>query len=96
MWSLLERAGVVATGEPGGQVRQTVLVTGRDGYTAVLALGEISPEFAGKPVILANRMDGRPLGPEHLRLVVPGERRGGRSVRDVVRITVGPAAPAAR
>jgi DMSO/TMAO reductase YedYZ molybdopterin-dependent catalytic subunit len=96
LWSLLDRAGAVDASKPGGQVRQTVLITGSDGYTAVLALGEISPEFAAKPVILADRMDGHPLGPEHLRLIVPGERRGGRSVRDVVRISVNSIAPAAR
>ena len=96
LWSLLQHAGAIDASKPRDQVRQTVLIAGRDGYTAVLALAEISPEFAAKQVILADRMDGEPLGPEHLRLVVPGERRGGRSVRDVVRISVGPATPAAR
>jgi DMSO/TMAO reductase YedYZ molybdopterin-dependent catalytic subunit len=96
LWSVLDRMGAVDANKPREQVRQTVLVTGSDGYTAVLALGEISPDFAGKPVILADRMDGQPLAPEHLRLVVPDERRGGRSVRDVVKISVGSPQPAAR
>jgi hypothetical protein len=47
-------------------------------------------------VILADHMVGQPLAPEHLRLVIPGERRAGRSVRDVVRISVGTAQPATR
>jgi hypothetical protein len=39
------------------QVSQSVVILGRDGYRAVLALGEIAPEFEGKQVILAERMD---------------------------------------
>jgi DMSO/TMAO reductase YedYZ molybdopterin-dependent catalytic subunit len=39
-------------------------------------------------VILAEQMNGKPLGPDHFRLVVPGDQRGGRSVRDVVSITI--------
>ena len=93
LWSLLDRAGAIDTSHPRDHVRQTVVITGRDGYTAILALAEISPEFSAKPVILADHLEGQPLNPDHLRLVVPGETRVGRSVRDVVRITVLPAAP---
>lgn len=88
LWTLLDKAGAVDAKKPRGQVRQTVLITGRDSYTAILALGEIAPEFEGKQVILAEWMDGKALGPEHLRMVVPGDRRGGRSVRDVSSVTV--------
>lgn len=85
LWAVLDRAAVVSRHD---QVRQTVLLTGRDGYTAVLALGEIAPEFENKPVIIAGRMDGQPLGPDHLRIVVPGDKRGGRGVHDLMRVTV--------
>jgi hypothetical protein len=63
-----------------------VAVTGRDGYVAVLALAEIDPEFEGKQVLLAYRRNNQPFSNNELRLVVPGDRRGGRSVHDVVRI----------
>ena len=93
LWTVLGRAGAIDAGRMHDQVRQTVLVTGRDGYTAILALGEIAPEFENKQVIVAERLDGQPLDPEHLRLVVPGDRRGGRGVHDLTRIVVaGPAA----
>jgi DMSO/TMAO reductase YedYZ molybdopterin-dependent catalytic subunit len=85
LWSLLEQAGGLAT-DPRTRLRRSVAVTGRDGYVAVLALAEIDPEFEGKPVLLAYRRDGQPMGGNELRLVVPGDHRGGRSVRDVVRI----------
>ena len=76
---------------PRSRVRRcasTVWVTGSDGYSAALALGEIAPAFEAKRVIVADQTDSRPLGPGHFRLVVPGDRYGGRSVRDVVRIAV--------
>ena len=69
-------------------VRDTVLVTGSDGYTASIAMGEISPAFENKQVILAGQMNGKPLGAAHWRLVVPGDARGGRSGRDVIAIAV--------
>ena len=72
--------------EPRTRLRHTIVVTGRDGYAVVLALAEIDPEFEGKQVVLAYRRDGQPMNGHELRLVVPGDRRGGRSVRDVVRI----------
>jgi hypothetical protein len=64
-------------------------VVGADGWTAVFGLAELSPEFAGKPIQLANEVNGAPIPNQGLRLVVPGEHRGGRSVRDVVRIDIG-------
>jgi hypothetical protein len=54
----------------------------------VLALAELAPEFEGKQVILAQQMNGKPLGNGHLRVVVPADKRGGRSVRDIARIGV--------
>ena len=54
----------------------------------MISLGEISPQFADRPILLADQLNGAPL-PEHaLRLIVPGDRLGGRSVRDVVRIAI--------
>ena len=83
LWSVLQGQGVVAD-DPKERLRRTLIVTGRDGWTAALALAEVDPEFEGKQVILATPRDGKPLDNE-LRLVVPGDKRGGRSARDVVR-----------
>jgi hypothetical protein len=85
LWSVLDSAEILG-GDRRVRLRRTIVVTGRDGYTAVLALAEIDPEFEGKQVLLAYRRDGKPIDGNALRLVVPGDRHGGRSVRDVVRI----------
>jgi hypothetical protein len=58
------------------------------GYTAVFALAELSPQFTGRPIQLADHLNGAPIPGGSVRLIVPGERRAGRSVRDVVRIDI--------
>ena len=49
----------------------------------MLALGEISPEFEDKQVIVAERVDRQPFGRRSR-----GEKRAGCSARDLVRIRV--------
>ena len=61
-------------------------MTGQDGYSVTLAMGEIDPEFENKPVLLALDRDGAALPLP--RLALPGDKRAGRSVRDVATITV--------
>jgi hypothetical protein len=88
LWDVLTASGAIESVKPPEQVRLVVRVTGADGYTAVVALAEIAPQFAGRPVQIADRLNGAPLPDHALRLVVPGDRRGGRSVRDVIRIDI--------
>lgn len=88
LWALLDHAGAIDASKFRQHVRLAVIATGSDGYSVVLALGEVSPEFEGKQVIVAERMDGQLLGAGHFRLVVPGDKRAGRSARDLVSISV--------
>jgi ABC-type molybdate transport system substrate-binding protein len=88
LWDVLAASSVADAIKPAEHVRLAVRVTGADGYTAVVALAEISPQFAGRPIQLADHLNGTLLPDHGLRLVVPGDKRGGRSVRDVVRIDI--------
>jgi molybdate transport system substrate-binding protein len=88
LWDVLGASGLLESVNVSEQPRLVVRVTGSDGYTAVVALAEIAPQFAGRPVQLAYQMNGTPLPNNALRLVVPGDRRGGRSVRDVIRVDI--------
>ena len=87
LWTVLDHAGVVGQGGR-ERVHQVVTVTGRDGYTVALAVAELDPEFEGKSVIVATSADGKPIGAGELRLVVPGDKRAGRSVRNPARVVV--------
>jgi DMSO/TMAO reductase YedYZ molybdopterin-dependent catalytic subunit len=68
-----------------------LVVEASDQYRAVFALPELDPAFTDRVVLLADRRDGKPLagneGP--LRVVVPGEKRHARWVRQVVALKVG-------
>lgn len=88
LWDVLLASGAIGSMKPTDQVRAVVRVTGADGYSATIALAEIAPQFAGRPIQLADHMNGTPVAGRALRLVVPGDRRGGRSVRDVIRIDI--------
>jgi DMSO/TMAO reductase YedYZ molybdopterin-dependent catalytic subunit len=88
---LLRRAGAPLGKElRGPKMRLYVLVKARDGYAAVFALPEFDAGFTDRVILLADRRDGHPLdaveGP--LRLVVPGEKRRARWVRQVIDIEV--------
>lgn len=72
------------------KLRTYVLATGADGYQAIVAWGELDPDFGAQPVLVAWSRDGQPLGEGQgiARLVVPADKRGGRHVATVTRIEV--------
>ena len=88
LWAVLDEAGGLVDGEKYAELRHVIKVTGRDGYVVVLSTGEIAPEFGGKEALLAYQRNDEPAGNSGLRLVLPGDKRGGRNVRDVITIDV--------
>jgi hypothetical protein len=67
-----------------------LVVDAADGYKAVFAWAELDPSFTDPKVYLVTKRDGKPLadteGP--FRLVVPGDKRGGRAVHQVTGLTL--------
>ena len=74
----------------GPALREVVLVSGRDGYAAAIALADTDAGFRKEQILLADRADGQPLGDAAgpLRLVVEGDLRAARCVRMVSAIAV--------
>lgn len=76
----------------GKALARYVVATGSDGFTAVLSLGEVDPAVHAGTVLVADAVDGKPLdakaGP--FQLVVSGDKRPVRSVRNLVKIEVRP------
>lgn len=89
LWDVLVSAGAIDPAKHGEHSHLVLYASGRDGYVATVALAELSPDFENKSVIVADRMDDAPLPGQAVRLIVPGDQRAGRSVRDLVRVTVG-------
>lgn len=77
----------------GKAVSLYLVVEAADGYRAVFALPEVDPAFSDRVVLLADRRDGQPLSPKEgpLQVIVPGEKRHSRWVRQVVALRLGKA-----
>lgn len=87
---LLRRAGV-RTGEQlrGAAMTTVVHVIAADHYQVVFSLGELDPLLGHEQVVLADTEDGHALkGDGPFRLVVPGDQRPARWVRNVMAIEV--------
>lgn len=70
-----------------------LLVTAADGQRVAIALAELWPSMASKPLLLAYEQDGAPVR-DGVRLVVTGDHLSGRSLGGVVAIEGRRAAPA--
>jgi hypothetical protein len=83
---------VGAAGLPAGEavkgpaLLMRVTAVAADGYRVAFSLGEIDAKLGKAPILVADACDGKPLaaadGP--VRLVVEGEARAARSVRQLV------------
>jgi DMSO/TMAO reductase YedYZ molybdopterin-dependent catalytic subunit len=90
--ALLQKAGVPQGEQIRGAALATyVLVEAADDYRVVFSLAELDSGFMDSDVLLADIMDGAPLGPGlgPFRLVAPHEKRPARWVDMVRSITVG-------
>jgi hypothetical protein len=92
VWDVLQRAGgvVADTATRNGVLRNYVVATGSDGYTAVLSLGEIAPTFGNTPAQVATAAASGTLpDPDGFgRITVPGDVRGGRYVSNLANLNV--------
>ena len=84
VYEILKKAGAPLDKELAGKnMAMCVLATARDGYSVVYALAEFDPGFNDNRIIVADKIDGKPLfgyqGP--FRIVAPHEKKGARSVR---------------
>src|SRR5215472_16959732 len=83
---LLAKAGVPLGEKLRGRGLATyIVVQAGDGYAAVYSIAEIDPAINDNRIILADTMNGKPLG-EHdgpFKIVAPGEKRPARWVRMV-------------
>lgn len=88
---LLQKAGATLGEELKGQnLLKYLVVEANDGYQVLFSLAEADPTFANKKIILANQVDGAFLSPEQgpFQIIVEGEKRKTRFIRQVKAITV--------
>jgi hypothetical protein len=86
----------VAAGLPAGEALRgpaltiAIIAEAADGYRAAFTLAEIDPKLGNRRVLITGRCDNAPLASDDgpLRLVVPGEARAARSVRQLQRLKI--------
>jgi hypothetical protein len=85
---LLAKLGVPAKPR-GKELRIYLVAEGSDGYQVVYSIGEVTPDVHDGTVIVADSLDGKPLGNDgQFKLVATGEKRPARWVRNLAAIRV--------
>jgi DMSO/TMAO reductase YedYZ molybdopterin-dependent catalytic subunit len=88
---LLKRAGAPLGKALRGDAMATyVVASATDGYRVVFSLAELDPEFTGSDIMVVDRTNGDALLPDQgpLRIVVPKDLAGARSMRMLERLEV--------
>lgn len=100
LWNLIQAVGGLKPNpDPtvkNNSLRQYIVIEATDCYQIVLAVGEIQPNFEGKNVIVAYATKDDPSSDPQLlgddlgfaRLVIPGDKAGGRNIFHIRRIYV--------
>jgi DMSO/TMAO reductase YedYZ molybdopterin-dependent catalytic subunit len=89
--ALLARAGAPQAGDLRGKsMNLCVAAEGSDGYRAAFSLAELDADFANESVLVADTVDSKDLAADQgpLRLVVPGDKRQGRWVRQLKSLAI--------
>lgn len=87
---VLRLAGVSADSLRGPALRRVVILVGADGYAASISLSDLDPNIGARQAVLVDREDNAPLPADRgpLRIIVVGDKRPTRWVRQVVRIEI--------
>ncbi|TRW97322.1 hypothetical protein FNJ84_07325 [Paracoccus sp. M683] len=68
-------------------LRHVVLVTASDDHEVAYSIGEIAPDFGNRQILIGLEIDGAPIA-GGLQMVSPGDMRGARYVKDVVKLDI--------
>lgn len=96
---LLSRAGAPHNEKlRGPAMAMCVLAEASDGYRVVYALAELDSDFQDSEVIVADTMNGSPLGDKQgpFKMIAPHDKRPARWVRMLKSLTVVSAAPSSQ
>lgn len=89
LWTLIARAGISAAATANrSQLQHVIMATGRDGYAVAFSLGELDPRFGASQAMVVYARDGQPLADNGLRLIVPGDKLGGRGVQTLIHLDI--------
>jgi len=84
-WDVLKANGAFEGVEHNQELKKVFVVKASDDYQIAFSVGEIHPDFGNTPMMLADQVDGKTFEGGY-RIIMPGDTRGARNVRDVVGI----------
>jgi hypothetical protein len=85
LWDVLQAAKVVQQGRM-SNMKRSIVIEAKDGYSILMSLAELDPDYGNDGALIAYaREDAKQDG---VRLIVPGDKHGGRAVDDVTKIEV--------
>ncbi len=88
---ILQKAGATMGKDLRGEnLTKYILVEASDGYQVIFALAELDKGFTDRTIILASRVDGKPLpdGDGPFRIIVQDEKKPARCIKQVTGIKV--------
>jgi hypothetical protein len=88
---ILQKAGVTLGFELKGEnLTKYLLVDASDGYQVVFALPELDKGYTDRAIILADRIDGKPLLPADgpFRIIVQDEKKPARCIKQVISLKI--------
>ncbi|GAA6619153.1 hypothetical protein [Scytonema sp. NUACC26] len=99
LWTLIQLAGGLKPNPDltvnNNSIRQYIALDATNCYQVVVGVGEVDPDYEGKQVLVAYATKDDPSEAPQLlgdrgfaRLVVPGDKRGGRYIFNIRRISV--------
>ncbi len=89
--TILQKAGVTLGKDLRGKnLTKYVQVEATDGYQVVFALAELDKDFTDRIIILADKIDGKPLLPADgpFRIIVQDEKKPARCIKQVTAIKI--------
>ena len=92
---LLSRAGVPQNRKLRGPAMAAYVLAGSDGYVVLYSLAELDSDFQDSEVIVADTMNGLPLGEKQgpFKMIAPHDKRPARWIRMLKSLTVVTVAP---
>ena len=84
---IIEKAGVpLGIASKGKTIASYIVIMAKDNYQCVYALAELDDLFSRNMVILADKVDGKPLSAENgpFQVIAPADKKHGRWIRQVV------------
>lgn len=91
MRDVLGKAGVqLGNALRGKAMAQVILATAQDGYQVAFAIAEVDEGFTDHLILISDMRNGKPLLPDSgpLQIVVPQDKRGARSMKQVLKLEV--------